>query len=95
MIMGLTNELRVHFGAPSDRGVLVARVEQGSAAAKAGVKVGDVIVAVGSQQTAGADAVIAAIRTHQPGDRVAVTIERDGVRKTVTVTLIDAANAQG
>jgi len=65
------------------------------AAEKAGIKVGDVIVAVGNQQTSGADAVIAAIRTHQPGDRVAVTIERDGVRKTVNVTLIDAANAQG
>jgi putative serine protease PepD len=73
----------------------VQAVSAGGPAEKAGVKVGDVIVAVGSQQTAGADAVIAAIRTHQPGDRVAVTIERDGVRKTVTVTLIDAANAQG
>ena len=73
----------------------VQDVSTGGPADKAGIEVGDVIVAVGGQQTAGADAVIAAIRTHQPGDRVAVTIERDGSRKTVTVTLIDAANAQG
>ena len=73
----------------------VQDVSSGGPAEKAGIKVGDVIVAVGNQQTSGADAVIAAIRTHQPGDRVAVTIERDGVRKTVNVTLIDAANAQG
>ena len=73
----------------------VQDVSAGGPADKAGIQVGDVIVAVGGQQTAGADAVIAAIRTHQPGDRVAVTIERDGSRKTVTVTLIDAANAQG
>jgi putative serine protease PepD len=73
----------------------VQNVSSGGPADKAGIKVGDVITAVGSQQTAGADAVIAAIRTHQPGDRVAVTVERDGVSKTVTVTLIDAADAQG
>ena len=73
----------------------VQSVESGGPAANAGIKVGDVIVAVGGQTTSGADAVIAAIRTHQPGERVAVTVERGGVRKTVTVTLIDAATAQG
>ena len=73
----------------------VQDVSSGGPAEKAGIKVGDVVVAVGGQQTAGADAVIAAIRTHQPGDKVSVTVERNGVRKTVTVTLIDAANAQG
>ena len=73
----------------------VQNVSSGGPAEKAGIKVGDVIVAVGGQPTSGSDAVIAAIRTHQPGDRVAVTVERGGVRKTVTVTLIDAASAQG
>ena len=73
----------------------VQAVNPGGPAAQAGIKVGDVIVAVGGQPTAGADAVIAAIRTHQPGDRVAVTVDRNGSRKTVTVTLIDAATAQG
>jgi putative serine protease PepD len=73
----------------------VQNVSAGGPAEKAGIQVGDVVVAVGGQKTAGADAVIAAIRTHQPGDRVSVTLERDGIRKTVTVTLIDAANAQG
>ena len=73
----------------------VQNVTSGGPAQQAGIKVGDVIVAVGGQPTAGADAVIAQIRTHQPGDKVAVTVERSGVRKTVTVTLIDAASAQG
>jgi putative serine protease PepD len=73
----------------------VQAVTSGGPAAAAGIKVGDVVVAVGGQKTAGADAVIAAIRTHQPGDRVAVTVERGGVRKAVTVTLIDAATSQG
>ena len=73
----------------------VQDISAGGPAANAGIKVGDVIVSVGGQPTAGADAVIAAIRTHQPGDKVAVTVERGGVRKTVTVTLIDAATSQG
>ena len=73
----------------------VQNVTSGGPAQQAGIKVGDVIVAVGGQPTAGADAVIAEIRTHQPGDKVAVTVERNGIRKTVTVTLIDAASAQG
>jgi putative serine protease PepD len=73
----------------------VQAVSKSGPAAQAGIRVGDVIVSVGGQQTAGADAVIAAIRTHQPGDRVAVTVERGGVRKTLTVRLIDAATAQG
>jgi putative serine protease PepD len=73
----------------------VQAVSHGGPAEQAGIKVGDVIVDVGGQPTSGADAVIAAIRTHQPGDRVAVTVDRNGIRKTVTVTLIDAASSQG
>jgi putative serine protease PepD len=73
----------------------VQSVSKGGPADAAGIAVGDVIVSVGGQQTAGADAVIAAIRTHQPGDRVAVTVDRGGSRKTFTVRLIDAATAQG
>src|SRR5579871_5943521 len=46
MVMGLTPELRKHFGAPDDRGVLVAHVESGTPAATAGIEVGDVIVEV-------------------------------------------------
>ncbi|HEU5034721.1 MAG TPA: trypsin-like peptidase domain-containing protein [Mycobacteriales bacterium] len=83
--------------ATDSSGKQLARVQsllRGGPAARAGIQVGDIIVAVGGQSTSGSDAVIAAIRTHQPGDRVPVTVERNGVRKTVTVTLIDAASAQ-
>ncbi len=38
----MTPELRKHFGAPEDRGVLVVKVEEGRPAALAGVKVGDI-----------------------------------------------------
>ncbi|HET6816523.1 MAG TPA: trypsin-like peptidase domain-containing protein [Mycobacteriales bacterium] len=82
--------------ATDSAGNALARVQSttaGGPAAKAGIKVGDVIVAVAGQRTAGADAVIAAIRLHQPGQRVSVTVERQGSQHTVTVTLADAATA--
>jgi putative serine protease PepD len=83
--------------ATDSNGNPLARVQSvlsGGPADKAGIQVGDIVVAVGSQRTAGADAVIAAIRTHQPGDSVPVTVLRGGDRKTVTVTLVDAASVQ-
>jgi putative serine protease PepD len=72
----------------------VQSVSDGGPADQAGIEVGDVIVQVGDQRTGGADAVIAAIRSHQPGDRVPVTVLRDGSRKTLTVKLVDASTLQ-
>jgi putative serine protease PepD len=73
----------------------VQALSQGGPAASAGIKVGDFIVQVGDQKTAGAEAVIAAVRSHQPGEQVRVTVLRDGVRKTFTVRLTNAADSQG
>jgi putative serine protease PepD len=72
----------------------VQSVSSGGPADDAGIEVGDVIVQVGDQPTSGSDAVIAAIRTHQPDDTVPVTVLRDGDRQTLSVTLVDAATAQ-
>jgi putative serine protease PepD len=79
-------------GAPMAR---VQSLSSTGAAAKAGIQVGDVITAVGDQKTAGSEAVIAAVRTHQPGEHVSVTVLRNGARKTFTVTLANASNTQG
>ena len=43
-VQPMTPELREHFGAPSDRGVLVTRVDPDRPAARAGVAVGDVLI---------------------------------------------------
>ncbi len=43
-VQPMTPELREHFEAPSDRGVLVNRVEADRPAARAGVRVGDVLI---------------------------------------------------
>jgi putative serine protease PepD len=72
---------------------LVRSVTANGPAAKAGIKGGDVITAIDGHATAGADAVIAAVRAFQPGDRVSVTYVRNGQSKTVTVTLANAATS--
>ncbi|MDQ1700431.1 MAG: putative serine protease PepD [Frankiaceae bacterium] len=91
--------LGVSIGDATDsNGTPLARVQSvlaGGPAEKAGIKVGDIIVAVGDQKTAGAQAAIAAIRSHQPGQQVTVTVLRGSDRKTFTVTLVDASTAQG
>jgi len=84
--------------ATDSNGTPLARVQSvlaGGPAEKAGIKAGDIIVAVGDQKTAGAQAAIAAIRSHQPGQQVTITVLRGGDRKTFTVTLVDASTAQG
>jgi putative serine protease PepD len=68
-------------------GAGVAVVQPGGAAAKAGLRVGDVVTEVDGRGVDGADALIAAIRSHQVGDRVSLTFHRDGESRTAQVTL--------
>jgi putative serine protease PepD len=74
---------------------VVHSVTAGGPADKAGIKVGDVITAIDGSSTQGADAVIAAIRSHQPGQKVTVTVTRGGSSKTVTATLTTESSSQG
>jgi serine protease Do len=48
-VVAIPEELRVHYGAPADAGVLVSAVVEGSAAAAAGLQVGDVVVRAGGE----------------------------------------------
>jgi putative serine protease PepD len=68
-------------------GVKVASVEPGSAAAKAGLKVGDVVLAVDGKTVKSSDQLRAAIAAHEPGDKVTLRISRSGHDRTVGVTL--------
>ncbi len=68
-------------------GALVADVLAGSAAAKAGIEVGDVVVAVDGEPITGQAALVATIRNLAPGEQVAVSLVRDGVAREVTAVL--------
>jgi len=68
-------------------GAQISAVTAGGAAEAAGLKVGDVITAVGDQQVESADALIAAVRSSIPNSAVTITYTRDDDSATASVTL--------
>jgi len=87
MLMSLTPELRKHFGASDDRGVLVAHVDPDTPAAKAGIAVGDVIVEVRGQKIDSASDVLSAVEDLGKGERVKITVFRDRASRSLDATL--------
>ena len=68
-------------------GALVTEVVAGSAAAKAGIEEGDVVLAVDGEPISGQAALVATIRDLAPGDKATVSLVRDGSPLDVTVEL--------
>lgn len=75
-VSSMTEELRAFFGAPKDSGVLVQRVEAGGPAAKAGVRVGDVITRVDGQPVESSADVTFAVSKKKSGERVTIGVVR-------------------
>jgi putative serine protease PepD len=73
--------------APNASGALVESVVAGGPADSAGLRGGDVVTAIGGATVSGSNDVIAAVASHRPGDRVALTVQRGASKLTVTVTL--------
>ena len=68
-------------------GATLTEVVAASPAAKAGLQVGDVILAIGGQNIDAAHPVDALIRAKKPGDAVDVKFQHGSETKTVSVTL--------
>jgi len=81
-VEGLSKQLAQHFGV--DGGVLVSEVRDGSPAAKAGIRAGDIITQIGGKPVNDQMDVIRSINDKKDGD-VTVTFVRDGRTQTVTV----------
>jgi len=79
----LTKQLADYFGVAD--GILVTSVNENSAAAKAGLKAGDVITAVDGEKVDSPGDISRAINKKQDGS-VTLTIVRDRNTKTITVT---------
>jgi serine protease Do len=71
----------------NEKGALVTSVNEGSAAEKAGLKKGDIITMIGNKKIMDADAVHDAVHEHKPGDKVAITVLRDGKEQKLTAEL--------
>jgi putative serine protease PepD len=68
-------------------GALVGGVNPDTPASRAGLRTGDLIVAVDGKHVGSQNELRAAINTRQPGDKVAIRYRRGGEAHTVTVTL--------
>ncbi|MGX1028264.1 trypsin-like peptidase domain-containing protein [Streptomyces sp. SAI-097] len=62
-------------------------VTTGGPGAKAGIKPGDVITAVDGQRVHSGEELIVKTRAHRPGDRLELTLERDGKETKVSLVL--------
>jgi len=85
----LTEELREHFGAPKDAGILVGKVYADEPAAKAGLKVGDIVTSVDGAKIASTRDLVRAIRRKKDGETISVAILRDRAAKTLTVAVAE------
>jgi putative serine protease PepD len=75
------------------RGALIASVEAGSGADEAGLAQGDIITKLDDRLITGGESLIAAVRSHRPGDTVTLTYIRNGETQTAQVTLGSDADA--
>ena len=71
------------------QGAVIANVEEGSPADKAGIKSGDVVLAINGVPITGRTGMIAVVRDAQPGDTVKVKVERNGKTLTLSATLVE------
>jgi membrane-associated protease RseP (regulator of RpoE activity) len=82
----ITAELREHFGADPDAGLLIAKVYEGSPAEMAGIETGDVIVAVDGRSIEESSDIQRALKGKE-GDVVEVEVIRDGRSLTLNAEL--------
>lgn len=86
-VVRVTPALARQLGLQQARGALVRKVFQRTGAAQAGIKPGDVVIAVAGQRIRQINKLYAVLRKHQPGDTVKVKIVRHGQTKTLRVML--------
>ena len=87
----LNNELAQAFGLDTQHGGFVDQVMQDSAADKAGIKAGDIIVSVNDRKIKSFQELRAKVATMGAGAKVKFGLIRDGDSKTVTAILGEAS----
>lgn len=75
------------YGLDEVRGAEVVTVEDGGPADRAGLEIGDVVLAVNDQEIEDATALTTTLAGFRPGDRVTITVVRDGERRRIEAEL--------
>ena len=79
----------------SRNGVYISEVSKSSAADEAGIKSGDVLIAIDSIKITSAPSVQETVSRFSPGDKAVLTIIRDGKEKKVEVTFKGSSQENG
>jgi serine protease Do len=86
-IQPLSKELAEGLGLATDKGALIDNAQDGTPAANASLKAGDVITAVNGEPVSDARELSRKIAAFKPGSRVELTYFRDGKQQTASVQL--------
>jgi serine protease Do len=90
VVKEMKREPRAFLGVVSEKdekGARITELRPESAAAKAGLKEGDVITALGGKAVDGPETLSSLVRARKPGEAVELTYLRDKKKKTVKLTL--------
>ena len=82
----MTSQMAAQYRYDVTEGVFVYSVEEGSAAAQAGLKMGDVILKVDDTEIESMEDLTAVKKQYSAGDTVSLTIYREGQETTVELT---------
>jgi len=87
--VGIDDAARDYYGLPDKRGVIISNVTEGGPAETAGLRRGDVLRSVDGKAVRDNLDLIAKISSRQPGERVELTVFRDGKDRNINLTLGD------
>src|SRR5262249_55998879 len=84
-----TEEIQHNYKPPKKKGAFVQKVSGDGPAERAGMKDGDIIVAVDGKSVDTTETLIQMISAHRPGDTVGLGVLRDGRNVNLKVKLAD------
>lgn len=87
-IEDVTSDLAEEKGLERIRGVYIADVVDGSAADKAGIRRGDVVIEINGVSVNSTSQLQEQVGRHRPGDEIDVALVRDGSRREVSAELL-------
>jgi serine protease Do len=90
-IQPVTSDMAANLGLKETGGVIVSSVSSGSAAERAGIRQGDVLVSFNGEPVHDLNALRNRVADTAPGSTATVTVVRDGSRRDLTVKLDEAS----
>ena len=91
----ITDKIAEDLKLSSRNGVYISEVSPSGAADKAGIKAGDVLVAIDSTKITSSSSVQETVSRFSPGDKAVITVIRDGKEKEFEVTFKGATEENG